>query len=180
MVWRGTRFCEFAFGERRRGGYEESQENQGRFPVELLSERSEREGKYGDVVVLAELLCGFGDGAGGLGANDLGSVEAEELATFVSGFYNSVRYEGEAFVWIELECGFRVIDIRRDAKRQAGFNIQFLPIAVGREVSGIGEGHVAVGGDKRGAAGDESGDLSVEDTVEIGQHRGWSARCATA
>ena len=93
------------------------------FMRELLSERGEREGKYGDVVVLAELLCGFGDGAGGLGANGLGSVEAEELATFVSGFYDSVRYEGEAVVWIELECGFGVADIRRDAKRQAGFNI---------------------------------------------------------
>ena len=69
----------------------------------------EREGKYGDVVVLAELLCGFGDGAGGLGADGLGSVEAEELATFVSGFYDSVRYEGEAVVWIELECGFGVV-----------------------------------------------------------------------
>ena len=52
----------------------------------LLSERREREGKYGDVVVLAELLCGFGDSAGGLGADGLGSVEAEELVTFVSGF----------------------------------------------------------------------------------------------
>ena len=42
------------------------------FMRELLSERSEREAKYGDVVVLAELLCGFGDGAGGLGANEIG------------------------------------------------------------------------------------------------------------
>jgi hypothetical protein len=54
------------------------------------------------------LLCGFGDGAGGLGADGLGSVETEELATFVRGFYDSVRYEGEAIVWIELECGFGV------------------------------------------------------------------------
>jgi hypothetical protein len=83
----------------------------------------EGEGKYGDVVVLAESLCGFGHGTGGLGADGLGSVEAEELATFVSGFYNSVRYEGEAVVWIELECGHGIADIRRDAERQAGFNI---------------------------------------------------------
>ena len=89
----------------------------------MLSERSEREGKYGDVVVLAELLCGFGYGAGGLGADGLGSVEAEEFATFVSGFYDSVRYEGEAVVWIELKCSFGVADVRRDAKWQAGFNI---------------------------------------------------------
>jgi hypothetical protein len=72
--------------------------------------RGEREGKYGDVVMLAELLCGVGDDAGGLGANGLGSVEAEELATFVSGFYDSVRYESEAVVSIELECGFGVTD----------------------------------------------------------------------
>ena len=132
----------------------------------------EREGKYGDVVVLAELLCGFGDGAGGLGADGLGSVEAEELATIVSGFYHSVRYEGEAVVWIELECGFRVADIRGDAERQAGFNIQFLPIAVGREVSGIGEGHVAVGGDQRGRAGDEACYLAVENAVEVSEDFG--------
>lgn len=83
----------------------------------------ERESKNGDVVVLAELLCSFGDGAGGLGADGLGSLKAEELATFVSGFNNSVRYKGETVVWIELECGFGVADIRRDAKWQAGFNI---------------------------------------------------------
>jgi hypothetical protein len=83
----------------------------------------ERESKYGDVVLLSELLRCFGDGAGGLGANGLGSVEAEELATLVSGFYHPVRYEGEAVVWIELECGFGVADIRGDAERQAGFNI---------------------------------------------------------
>jgi hypothetical protein len=65
--------------------YEESQEKQDRlFHAELLSERGEREGKYGDVVVLAELFCGFGDGASGLRANGLGSVEAEELATCAS------------------------------------------------------------------------------------------------
>src|SRR5579863_7075394 len=88
----------------------------------LLSERGgEREGKYGDVVVLAELLCGLGDSAGGLRADGLGSGEAEELATFVSGFYDSVRHESEAVVWMELECGFGVADIRRDAERQAGF-----------------------------------------------------------
>ncbi len=83
----------------------------------------EREGKYGDVVVLAKLLCGFCDGAGGMGADGLGSVETEELATFVRGFYDSVRYEGEAIAWMELECSFGVTRIRRDAKWQAGFNI---------------------------------------------------------
>jgi hypothetical protein len=150
------------------------------FMRELLSERGEREGKYGDVVVLAELLCGFGDGAGGLGANGLGSVEAEELATFVSGFYDSVRYEGEAVVWIELECGFGVIDIRGDAKRQAGFNIQLLPIAVGREVSGVGEGHVAGGGDKRGCAGNEACYLAVENAVEVSEDFGGFSHRAAA
>ena len=121
-----------------------------------FSERCEREGKYGDVVVLAELLCGFGDGAGRLNADGLCSLETEELTIFVRGFYDSVRYEGEAVVWIELECGFGVTDRRRDAKRQAGGNIKFLPVAVGREVSGIGEVHVAVGGDQRGGAGNEA------------------------
>ena len=146
----------------------------------LHSERGELEGKYGDVVILAELLCGFGDGAGGLGADGLGSAEAEELATFVSCFYDSVRYEGEGVVWIELECGFGVTDIRRDAERQAGFNIQFLPIVVGREVSGVGERHVAVGGDKRGGAGDEACYLAVENAVEMSEDFGGFSHRAAA
>jgi hypothetical protein len=51
-----------------------------------------------------------------------GSIETEELAMFISRFYDSVPYKGEAVVWIEMECGFGVGGIRRDAKWQAGFD----------------------------------------------------------
>src|ERR1700742_1237894 len=97
----------------RRCRYEELQESLNRlFLCEGCLQRGrEGQGKYGDVVILAELLCGFGDGAGGLRADGLGSVEAEELATFVRSFYDSVRNKGEAIVWIELEGGFGVTSI---------------------------------------------------------------------
>jgi hypothetical protein len=50
----------------------------------------ERDGEDGDVVLLSELLCDFGDRAGGAIADGLGSVEAEEFAMFVGGFDDSV------------------------------------------------------------------------------------------
>ena len=40
---------------------------------------SEGEGEDGDVVFLAEGLCGVGDGFSGLGADGGGAVEAEEF-----------------------------------------------------------------------------------------------------
>ena len=88
----------------------------------------------------------------GLGADRLGSVETEQLATFVSSFYDSVQYEGEAVVWIELECGVAVA--ASGVCREAG-RIQHLLFAhPGRAgYLAVGEGHVAVGADKRGSAG---------------------------
>ena len=54
-----------------------------------------------------------------------------------------------------------------------------MTIAVGREVSGVGEGHVAVGGDKRGGAGDEACYLAMENAVEMSEDFcGFSHRAA--
>jgi hypothetical protein len=56
----------------------------------VLSGGCECDGQDGYVVLLAELLRGFGDGGGGSIADGLGSVEAEEFAMFVGGFDDSV------------------------------------------------------------------------------------------
>lgn len=45
----------------------------------------EGEGEDGDVVFLAEALCGLGDGVRGAAADLTGAVEAEELAVMVLG-----------------------------------------------------------------------------------------------
>jgi hypothetical protein len=55
-----------------------------------------------------------------------------------------------------------------------------LPISVGWEVSRVGERHVAVGGDKRGSAGDEACDLALENMVEVSENFGWFSHRAAA
>ncbi|MGC1783137.1 MAG: hypothetical protein WA708_11510 [Acidobacteriaceae bacterium] len=49
---------------------------------------------HGDVVFLAELFCGLGDVGGGLAADFLGALKAEEFSFFVRRFDDSIGDEG--------------------------------------------------------------------------------------
>ena len=56
--------------------------------------RRQIEREDGDVVVLAELLCGLGDGGGGLVGEGGCAVEPEELAGGAAGFDDAVGQQG--------------------------------------------------------------------------------------
>ena len=60
-------------------------------------------GQHGDVVFLAELRGGVGDGVSGLGAERAGAIEAEELVAGVFGFDNAVGDERESAVCRDIE-----------------------------------------------------------------------------
>lgn len=82
----------------------------------------------GDVVVLTPGLGGFGDLDGGLEAEGLGSVEAEEFVFGVGGFDDAVGDEGEGLVGGKMGFGVGVFGFAVDAEGEAGFERQFLAI----------------------------------------------------
>lgn len=62
--------------------------------VFVVSGGDELEGEDGDIVFLAELLGGAGDGFSGLGSQVASAVEAEELAGSVAGFNHAIGKQG--------------------------------------------------------------------------------------
>src|SRR5271156_4760444 len=76
--------------------------------------RCEGEGKHGDVVLLAELLCCFGDVVRGFSADGAGAVEAEELSCFGLRFDDAIGEEGERVSGGEVEAGLGILGIGED------------------------------------------------------------------
>ena len=80
----------------------------------------EGEGKDGDVVFLAKLLCSAGDFFGRAAGDFLGAVEAVEFAARVVGFVDAVGEEGEGVAGGELKGGLGVRAVGGEAEGKAG------------------------------------------------------------
>ena len=103
------------------------------------------DGEDGDVVGLgsavSEGLRGFSDVMGGVMADGLGAVEAEEFAGGgACGFDDAVGDESAEFIRIEMKWDFGVVNIRSEAERKVGVGGNFSAVEVGVGMSSVGHG----------------------------------------
>ena len=96
--------------------------------------------QYGDVVFLAELLRGPGNGIGRLVADALHAREAVEFAAAVAGLQHAVRDKRQAIVLAEAEGQFGIVGLMGDPERKAGIDLEFFAVEVGRQMTGVGDG----------------------------------------
>src|SRR6516225_5091921 len=75
---------------------------------------SEGDRKHTDVVLLPELLRRGSNLLGGLMANGLRALEAEEFAVGVLRFNDAIGHQGERIARIELQCGFGIVGVGDD------------------------------------------------------------------
>ncbi len=92
--------------------------------------------------------------------------KAEELALRILGFGEAVGSEGQPVSGLELEAGDGESGAVEGAERECAFDGDGLAVEVGRQVSGVGEGDGAVGGDAQGEAGGEGFAAAEETAVE--------------
>src|SRR6185437_13538431 len=119
--------------------------------------------EHGDVVFLAELLGGFGDGVGGLGAYLSSAVEAEELALSALCFHHPVREEGQPVLGREPKRGFAVDHVGGNAERQAGIEGEFFAVPVRREVAGVGHCDLPIGSGIDAQTGGEAAHVALSE-----------------
>ena len=77
------------------------------------------DGEDGDVVFLAEFAGGVGDVEGGLVAEVMDAIEAEQLAGGLAGFDHAVGHEQDPVAGVQVEADFVVADVGQNAQRQA-------------------------------------------------------------
>jgi hypothetical protein len=126
--------------------------------------------KDGDVVVLAEGLCGTRDGLCRLCADGSGAVEAEEFAGGVASFEDSVGKKGQLVARSELQRRLRVCDSFKDTERKTGIALKLFAIAIRGKLAGVGERGLTLGTDIETEAGGESAETAVfEDVIEMAE-----------
>ena len=106
---------------------------------------SKTDGEHGDIVLLAEGLCGGSDLCGGTAADRAGTFEPEELASRVARFENAIGEESETVLGLKVEDGLGVLCATGDPEWEAGFHGDLGAVPVGGEMAGIGEGEFPVG-----------------------------------
>ena len=114
-------------------------------------------------------------------ADLLGAFESEEFALRVLSLNDAVGKESEAIARLELDVDLFVLDAVKDAEWERRRQVHFAAVAVRAEVSGVGDGHLAVGVDAGAEAGCKAGDAvdvrsggrSEHDLVEVCQNSGW-------
>src|SRR5581483_1805125 len=102
-----------------------------------------------------------------------GAIEAEQFAGGVAGFEDAIGEECEGVFRVELEGGVRIFSGADDAERQPGFEGNFDAVAIGRKMTGVGEGDFSISRDARAKAGDEAALLRVDELlIEPGEEGG--------
>src|SRR5271170_6536684 len=97
----------------------------------------------GDVVVLSKLLRCLGDLLGVLAADRLRARKAEELTAFAASLHHAIGYQGKLFARFQSKRRFRILRLRRKAEGKAAFDLQLCPIAIRRQMPGVGRGYSA-------------------------------------
>src|ERR1035437_9786022 len=106
-----------------------------------LGQPSYRE--HGNVVFLTEFLGGVGNIEGGLVAQVVDAVEAEEFAGGFAGFYYAVGEKKDAVAGVEVEADLVVVAVGQHAEWQGPRQDHPLAGGGGGEVAGVGGGKVA-------------------------------------
>ena len=99
------------------------------------------------------------------------ALEAEELAGRLSRFHYSVGKQENAIAGMEVEALLFVTHLRKHAERQASGQTDLLAIQIGRKMAGVGDDHLAIGGQPDGLAGGKafgSGEDAVQGLEDFG------------
>src|SRR6266567_1494947 len=110
---------------------------------------------YGEVVVLAVLLGGFGDvpGGGAAAQQGLDAGKSEKHALLVLGFGDSVGQHHEYVVGAHLYTGLLVGGALDEAQRHRSAECDFSSIQIRRRVASVGDSQASVLFDAHGEAG---------------------------
>ena len=100
------------------------------------------DGQHGDVVFLTEVFGRFGYVEGGLVAQIVNAVEAEDFAGGTPGFDHSIGEEQNAVAGVQVEAHFFIMHFGQDAQGQRAGQGDLLAVEIGRQVSGVGDAPV--------------------------------------
>src|ERR1700761_1325484 len=103
------------------------------------------DGDDGNVVFLAEVLCGFDDRGGGLCGDIARTFEAEQFAVGPLSLDHSIGVEDQAAADVETHIDLFIHGVRGHAKRKGTGELHFPAVEIRRQMAGVAQGDVAVG-----------------------------------